>query len=250
MTDSSGSEQFTGKRILVTGASRGIGKGIALKLASLGADVFAVGTSAEHLQKLQQENSRIHPIQVNLSDWDATRRAVEAVLPIDLLVNNAATFVHESFLQITEQGYERQMGVNLKAVINVSQIVAKSLIDRKIPGSIVNVSSICAQVALHDETVYCASKAALDAVTRSMALELGPHKIRVNSILPNLILTDMAMEAGYTDPTTAKPFLDRTPLGRLGDVDDCVNAVVFLLSDRSKFITGVHLPIDGGFLAT
>ncbi|XP_055331667.1 L-xylulose reductase-like [Paramacrobiotus metropolitanus] len=240
---------FKGKRVLVTGAGRGIGKGIAIRLAGLGAEVFAISVSSENLQTLKQECPNIRPVPVDLNGWAATERAVESILPIDMLVNNAGVFIPESFIDSTEETYERILGVNLKAVFNVSRIVAKSMVERKYAGSIVNLSSVAGQIAIPNHAAYCASKGALDALTRSMALELGPHNIRVNGLSPTVILTDMGRQ-GWSDPEKAGPLLARIPVHKFGEVDDCVDAVLFLLSNQSKFITGISLPLDGGLLAT
>ncbi|OWA51615.1 L-xylulose reductase [Hypsibius exemplaris] len=240
---------FVGKRVLVTGGGRGIGKGIVLRLQELGATVFALTVSDSSFAELQNIPG-IHALQVELSDWDATRAAVTSVLPIDLLVNNAGIFIGEPFLRTTQESFDSIMTVNVKSILNISQVVAQSLIDRKCDhGSIVNLSSVASKIALKDHTAYCTSKAALDGLTRSMALELGEHKIRVNSLNPTVILTDMGRQ-GWSDVAKAGPLLQRIPLHRFGEVDECVNAVVFLLSDQSRFISGAHIPLDGGLLAT
>ncbi|VVD05646.1 D-erythrulose reductase-like [Leptidea sinapis] len=240
---------FKGKRILVTGAGQGIGRGIAVELWRAGANIVALSRTRSHLEALQSEYPSIDIVDVDVSDWEKTRTAIESLGTFDALVNNAAIAICEPFLTSSSSNFDRTFDVNVKAVLNISQIVAKKMIENKIHGSIVNISSQASKAALKDHAIYSASKAALDALTRSMALELGPHGIRVNSINPTVIMTAMA-KVGWSDSERCKEMLSKIPLGRFGEVSEVVNAVVFLLSDRSSMITGVQLPVDGGFLAT
>ena len=140
------------------------------------------------------------------------------------------------------------MNVNLKAVLFTSQTVAKGMVKRGGGGSIVNVSSQASQAALLDHAVYCASKGGLDQLSRVMALELGPHNIRVNCVNPTVVMTDMG-RLGWSDPKKAATMLSKIPLGKFAQVEDVVHAVLFLLSDKAAMINGVMLPVDGGFLA-
>ncbi|KAK9499223.1 hypothetical protein O3M35_002301 [Rhynocoris fuscipes] len=123
------------------------------------------------------------------------------------------------------------------------------MIQHNIKGSIVNISSQASKVALRDHVVYCATKAAIDAMTRVMALELGEYGIRVNTVNPTVVMTNMG-RIGWSDPNKAKPLLDRIPLHRFAEVEEVVNTILFLLSDEASFINAVTLPIDGGFLST
>ncbi|XP_053150460.1 L-xylulose reductase isoform X3 [Hemicordylus capensis] len=128
------------------------------------------------------------------------------------------------------------------------EIVARKLIARGAPGAIVNVSSQASHRALADHTVYCSTKSALDMLTKTMALELGPHRIRVNSVNPTVVMTAMG-RLNWTDPQKAGPMINRIPLGKFAEVDDVVNSILFLLGDQSNMTTGAMLPVDGGFLA-
>jgi len=193
------SYQFEGKRALVTGASRGIGKAIAIALSQSGAETYALSKTKEHLDTLIAECPSILPVCVDLSDWAETRKAVESLPPIDLLVNNAGVAKLMSFLNVQQEDIDTCFDVNVKAVINISQVVAESLISRGCPGSIVNISSQSSVRAGPDRTVYSASKGALDMITKVMALELGPHKIRVNSVNPTVVMTDMGIMAWSDD---------------------------------------------------
>ncbi|KAM3964546.1 D-erythrulose reductase-like [Aphomia sociella] len=240
---------FKGKRILVTGGCQGIGYGIVLELWRQGATVVAQSNQEENLQKLHREYPSIEVVCVDLRDWAKTRAVVNALGVFDGLVNCAGIAKTEPFLESTEECFDETISVNTKAIVNVSQIIAKKMVENKIKGSIVNISSQSSMAALTDHTAYCASKAAVDAITRVMALELGPKGIRTNTVNPTVVMTDLGRRV-WSDPNKSQGILSKIPLGRFGEVSDVVNAVLFLLSDKSSMITGVHLPVDGGFLAS
>ncbi|CAL8380654.1 unnamed protein product [Gadus morhua 'NCC'] len=241
---------FVGKRALVTGAGKGIGRATALALVRCGAEVTAVTRTRADLDSLVLECPSIRPVCVDLADWDATDAALrdDVVGPIDLLVNNAACASLQPFLEVTPEEFDRSFSVNVKAVLHVSQLVARGMKSRGRGGAIVNVSSQASKCALKDHTVYCATKGALDMLTKVMALELGAHQIRVNSVNPTVVMTEMG-RLGWSDPAKARTMTSRIPLGRFAEVEDVVNSVLFLLSDKSAMTNGVALPVDGGFLA-
>ncbi|XP_017920915.1 PREDICTED: L-xylulose reductase [Capra hircus] len=191
----------------------------------------------------------VETVCVDLADWEATEQALGGVGPVDLLVNNAAVAFLQPFLEVTKEAYDMSFSVNLRAVIQVSQIVARGLIARGAPGVIVNVSSQASQRGLTNHSVYCSTKGALDILTKVMAVELGPHKIRVNAVNPTVVMTPMG-QAAWSDPQKAKAMLDRIPLGRFAEMENVVDTILFLLSDRSSMTTGSTVPVDGGFLAT
>lgn len=219
-----------------------------LALARCGAEVVAVTRTQSDLDSLLQECPSITPLCVDLSDWGATETALSDAGPMDLLVNNAACAMLQPFLEVTPEQFDMSFNVNVKAVLHVSQIVARGMKARGRGGSIVNISSQASQCALKDHAVYCATKGALDMLTKVMALELGPYQIRVNSVNPTVVMTDMG-RVGWSDPTKARTMTSRIPLGRFAEVEDVVNSVLFLLSDKSSMTNGVTLPVDGGFLA-
>ncbi|KAG5308052.1 DCXR reductase, partial [Acromyrmex insinuator] len=227
----------------------GIGKEIALRLSKYKGQVFALSKTKENLDNLVTIDPKIQPICVGLRDWNATRKAVQSILPIDLLVNNAGVTCVTPFVDATCKEFDFIFDINVKAAFNVAQIVVKNMIERKCGGSIVNISSQAGQAALKDHATYCMSKAALDMLTKTIALEAGPHNIRINSVGPTVVMTDMGKMA-WSDPQKAQDMLNKIPLGRFADIDEIVDPVVYLLSDRSSMINGVYLPIDGGFLAT
>ncbi|XP_034049600.1 L-xylulose reductase isoform X2 [Thalassophryne amazonica] len=204
---------FAGKRALVTGAGKGIGRATALALARCGAKVVAVTRTQADLDSLTQECPSIIPVCVDLSHWEATAAALQDIGPVDLLVNNAAQSKLQPFLDVTPDEFDTSVRVNVKAVLQVSQIVARGMKSRGSGGSIVNVSSQASVCALPDHTVYCATKAALDMLTKVMALELGPHQIRVNSVNPTVVMTEMG-RMGWSNPEKAKTMISRIPLGR------------------------------------
>ncbi|XP_065066008.1 L-xylulose reductase-like [Rhopilema esculentum] len=240
---------FAGKKALVTGAGKGIGREICKALVKGGAEVYAVSRTQSDLDSLVTEVPGIHPICLDLQDIDACVGAVSKLQGIQLLVNNAGFVVLESFLDVTKEAYDQIMDINVKAVLFLSQAVAKNMIASELGGSIVNISSQASKVALKDHTVYCASKGALDQLTRSMAQELGPYNIRTNALNPTVVWTEMGKKA-WSDPQKSASMLSKIPLGRFAEMKDVVNATLYLLSDKSDMINGTTLPIDGGFLAT
>ena len=236
---------LSGKRVLVTGAERGIGRAIALGVAACGGHVIALSLNQAPLDTLKAECPSVETVACDLTDWEATRAAVEALGPVHCLVNNAGVGYDKQFLKVTPSEIDNTFDVNLKAVINVSQVVARGMVARGEGGAIVNISSRAAMKPLEECSVYCASKAALDHLMRVMTLELGPHGIRVNCVNPTIVKTTFT-EAVWNNPTKAEPALKKIPLGRFAETDDVVNAVLFLLSDRASLISGISMPVDGG----
>ncbi|XP_052897026.1 L-xylulose reductase [Anopheles moucheti] len=234
-----------GKTIVVTGAGQGIGNDLCRTLDRAGAKVIAVSRSIGPLEALKGDCPRIETIQVDLSDWKQTRTALGPLGKVDGLVNNAGVAVIKPFLELTEEDYDRTFNINVKAAFNVAQILAPKMD----PGSsIVNVSSLAGIKAIHGHCAYSMSKAAIDGLTQNLALELGPRKIRVNSVNPTVILTRMGRD-NWSDPAKADPLKAKIPLGRFGEVNEVVEPIIYLLSERSSFINGHTLPIEGGFLA-
>ena len=236
---------LSGKRVLVTGAERGIGRAIALGVAACGGHVIALSLNQAPLDTLKAECPSVETVACDLTDWEATRAAVEALGPVHCLVNNAGVAHLKPFLEATPAEIENTFDVHLKAAINVSQVVARGMIARGEGGAIVNISSIGSLKPVEGFAVYCASKAALDHLMRVMTLELGPHGIRVNCVNPTVVKTEMS-EYIWNNPAEAEPALKKIPLRRFAETDDVVNAVLFLLSDHASLISGVTMPVDGG----
>ncbi|XP_065197913.1 L-xylulose reductase-like isoform X2 [Sycon ciliatum] len=236
-------------RVVPPEAQYCIGGAVCLAAAKEGAHVAVISKSSGSLEALGKQNSNIQLIQADLGEGlDAIRKAVSQVGHVDGLVNNAAVADILPFVEVTEESYDKQMDVNVKAVFFVGQCVAKAMVEQKGGGAIVNVSSQASMRAISGHSVYGTSKGAVDNLTRVMALELGPHKIRVNSVNPTVVLTAMGRE-NWSDPAVAKPMLDHIPLGRFAEVSEVVDPILYLLSDRSTMITGTMLPVDGGFTA-
>lgn len=238
---------FAGKRVVVTGAGKGIGRAVSAMLAARGAHVIAITRSQEDLDQLVDEIS-CTPIVADLSDANAARAAAVQSMPADYLVNCAGTTALDPFVDMPVETFDYIMAVNVRAPMIVAQEYARSCIARGAGGAILNVSSVSSSVGFADHTAYCASKGAVDAMTRVMANELGPHGIRVNCVNPIVTLTPMAVKA-WSDPTKADPLLDRIPLGRFVNPNEVGEAISFLLSGAASAISGVCLQIDGGFSA-
>ncbi|XP_071128460.1 L-xylulose reductase-like [Mytilus edulis] len=234
--------KLDGKRALVTGAGMGFGREIAKRIAECGAETFALSRTQEDLDSLKSEVPNINIINVDLQDWDKTREEVNKIGHIDLLVNNAGVICRIPFIDTPKEEIDRLYDVNVKAVFNVSQVIAKRMIEKGKGGSIVNISSIASRTVLPGASAYCSTKGAVDNITRCMALELGPHNIRVNSVNPTFVITNMTKGQEHT----VSSILERTPMGRFPEIKDVVNAVVFLLSDESGMISGESLRVDGG----
>lgn len=239
---------FKNRRALVTGAGKGIGRDIALMLHRFNAQVIAMSRTQVDLDKLQSEIG-CETILADLEDATEARQAAERAGDVDLLVNNAAIAILEPFLETKAESWDATMAVNLRAVLVVSQVVAKRMIERGIAGSIVNISSMSSFQALPDHAAYAASKAGLDQLSKVMAVELGAHGIRVNSINPTVVMTDMGRRA-WGEPSKGGPMLARIPLHRFAECEDIASVVCFILSDAAGMLNGLALRVDGGFWAT
>ncbi|WP_181705556.1 SDR family oxidoreductase [Chthonobacter rhizosphaerae] len=238
--------EFQGKTVLVTGAGKGIGRATATMLAARGAEVVALTRSPSDLDSLKAEIG-CRTIAVDLADPAATRAAAREAGPVDYLVNNAGTTALDSFLDLTVETMNHLLAVNTVAPMIVAQEYARDRIARGLKGSIVNVSSVSSFIGFADHAAYCASKGALDAMTRVMANELGRQGIRVNAVNPTVTLTPMAVKA-WSDPAKSAGMMNRIPVGRFADPDDVAEVILYLLSDRAAMVNGIAMPVDGGFM--
>jgi len=238
---------------LVTGSSRGIGRAVAAQLAREGWAVcinyIQHQEAAESLlRQLRSEGHEAIAVQADVSDRAAVNAMVaraEAELgPIDVLVNNAGVAGQCLFQDVTDEMWNRYMGVNLGGARNTIQAVLPHMLHEK-RGCIVNVSSMWGLRGASCEVTYSCTKAALIALTRSLAMELAPSHIRVNCVAPGVINTDMVQVLGEE---TLKELAEQTPLGRLGTPEDIAHAVSFFASEKASFITGQVLTADGGFI--
>ena len=250
-------DRLRGKRALVTGAERGIGKAIAIGLAREGADVAVLyHQQQDAAQAVADEIAalglRTATAQADVSEVEHVQRAVGTVLEafgaIDVLVNNAAVLFRQPFLQIPIEDFDRVLAVNLRGAFLMTQRVAEAMVTGGIRGSIVNISSLSADRAAPGLVHYQASKAGVFMLTRGTALELAPFGIRVNAIAPGLTITDLNRDL-MSDPAIRAQRVSAVPLGRPGQPEDHVGAVVYLASDESAWVTGATLPVDGGLTA-
>jgi NAD(P)-dependent dehydrogenase (short-subunit alcohol dehydrogenase family) len=232
---------FSGQRVLVTGASSGIGREVAQQLLTCGAHVYAMGRDRAALAALGCQ-----AISVDMAD-QAQLAAVLAELPVmHGLVNCAGISILEPAASVSAKAFDQVMTVNVRAAAMVAASVAKAMIDARVAGSIVNVSSQASLVALDDHLSYCASKGAMDAMTRVQCGEWGRHGIRVNSVNPTVTLTPMAQMA-WSEPSKRDPALAAIPLGRFAETSEVAEPILFLLSSAASMISGISMPIDGGY---
>jgi NAD(P)-dependent dehydrogenase (short-subunit alcohol dehydrogenase family) len=241
------STQFEGKTVIVTGAGKGIGRACAVEMAKRGASVIAMARTKSDLDSLSSETS-CRSIIVDLMDNAAARGAMKEAGTCDFLINCAGTNVLETVLEMTDEGYEAVMGINLRAALICAQEFARARVAAGGGGSILNVTSIAGHRGFNEHMCYAASKAGLEGATRVMAKELGAHGIRVNAVAPTVTMTELAA-AAWSDPSKKDPMMGRHPIGRFAEVEDVAKSIVMLLSNDAPMVTGAVLPIDGGFLA-
>jgi NAD(P)-dependent dehydrogenase (short-subunit alcohol dehydrogenase family) len=244
--------RLDGRRALVTGAGRGIGRAAAIALAGAGAKVVLSSRTRSELDAVAGEiagnGGSAETAVFDVTDLDAARAAIEGLGPVDILVNNAGTNRPASLMDVTVEDFDAVMSLNVRAAFFCVQSVAHGMIDAGRGGSIINISSQMGLVALPGRSVYCATKHAVEGMTKSMALDLAPHKIRVNSIAPTFIETPMTRPF-FQNKAFLDMVMDRLPAGRLGQVTDLMGAVVFLAGDAAALMTGTCLVVDGGYTA-
>ena len=241
-----------GKRALITGASRGLGLGCAQALADAGAEVILVGRTTTDLDtavtSIVAKGGRATGLVGDVTDAAAFDAVLARQNTIDVLVNNAGTNIPEAYVDVTTEHFDRVFDINVRAAFFVAQAVAKRMIADGIKGSIVNMSSQMGHVGSPGRTVYCASKHALEGLTKAMAVELAPQGIRVNTVAPTFIDTPLTRPF-FEDPKFKSFVLDRIPLGHLGEINDVAAAVVYLASPAAAMVTGSCLKVDGGWTA-
>lgn len=235
---------------IVTGGASGIGLAIVEKFIAAGIRTIIIGRDINKLNKAKDQSGDLcHIVQADLSDLPSIPRIIENIVQqfgqIDILVNNAGINMKKDFTDVTDEDFQKVITTNLCAVFAISREVVKHMLPKG-SGSIINISSMAAQYGLPKVIAYSASKTAIDGMTRAMAVELSPKGIRINSIAPGFIETDMTATALNSDQERKQKVFARTPMGYMGKPDDIGEAALFLATGASKYITGVVLPVDGG----
>jgi L-rhamnose 1-dehydrogenase len=245
--------RLTGKVAIVTGAARGIGRAIALRFAREGARVAVVDVreadGRRTVEMILAAGGKATFVVTDVAIAQQVQSMVEAVLErwgtIDILVNDAGICPFEEFLAMPEAVWDEVLDVNLKGYFLCSQAVARVMVERGIRGRIIAISSISAEFGGSNQAHYCASKAGINLLVKSMAISLGPHGITCNAVLPGTVETDINRQM-LTDPEVCAYWSTRTPLGRMGTPEDIAGPVLFFASDDSNWCTGSMLVVDGG----
>jgi NAD(P)-dependent dehydrogenase (short-subunit alcohol dehydrogenase family) len=242
-----------GKVTLVTGASRGIGRACAIACAASGSDIVLgvrdVAASADLVAELEGIGRRVLPVELDIPNKSHIAGAVDAALRtfgrIDILVNNVGVAPGDLAERVEEKDLDQILDVNSKGTFLMTQAVGRHMIERK-EGRIISISSQAGTVALRGEAIYCMSKAAINHLTRCLAAEWARYNVTVNTVSPTFIHTD-GTAPFLSDSDNRQATLDHIPLGRIGETDDVVGAVVFLASPAASLVTGANLLVDGGW---
>ena len=244
--------RLDGKRALVTGAGRGIGLAAASALADAGAEVTLAARTVKEIEEaaeaIRSRGQKAAHLALDVRDVNAVKEAIAERSPFEILVNNAGTNRPAPFVDVKIEDFDFVFSLNVRAAYFVAQAVARRLIDAGRGGSIVNMSSQMGHVGGPTRTVYCATEHAMEGFTKAMAIELAPHKIRVNTLAPTFIETPMT-RSFFQNQTFREDTLRRIKLGRLGQLEDLTGAIVFLASDAAALMTGSSLVVDGGWTA-
>lgn len=244
--------RLDGRRALVTGAGRGIGLTCAAALAEAGAHVTLAARTASEVEAaaeaIRARGQSSDALTLDVTDIDAVRAALKARAPYQVLVNNAGMNRPKMLADVTVDDFDTIMGLNVRAAFFMAQTIATRLLEAKLPGSIINISSQMGHVGAARRTVYCTSKHAMEGFTKAMAVELAPHNIRVNSLGPTFLETPMT-KPFFENKAFRDEVVSKIKLGRLGQLEELTGAVVFLASDASSLMTGAALVLDGGWTA-
>lgn len=248
--------RLDGRVALVTGASSGLGYASALALAETGADLVVAGRSLERLadicRAVEARGRHAFPLAVDVRDLAQVRRMADAAFErfgrIDILVNSAGLNIPQPALEVTEEAWDTIMDTNAKGLFFCCQAVGRYMVAQRY-GRIVNIGSTMGLVGMADRAAYCASKGAVSQLTKVLAIEWAPYNVTVNAVAPTFVETPLTRPYFERIPGFREEVLRRIPLGRLGSPEEVAAAVVFLASDAASMITGVTLPVDGGWTA-
>jgi len=246
--------RLEGKRALVTGASRGIGRAIALALADAGADVAVTSRNGDDGEpiagEIRAKGRRSLALLLDVRHAQSIRacfgRLDQGLGGLDILVNNAGTNIPQDLLHVDEASWDTVVDTDLKGLVFVTQAAAQRMVAARNGGRVVNIASIYGVVGRRERVSYSAAKAGVVNLTRTLALELAPHRITVNAVGPSIIETDLTRERLRTIPGYREEEIARTPLGRLGTAEDVAAAALFFASPDASFVTGQTLLVDGG----
>jgi NAD(P)-dependent dehydrogenase (short-subunit alcohol dehydrogenase family) len=241
---------------MVTGAGAGIGGGIATGLAEAGADLVLLGRTIGPLEatarQVESLGRKATIMICDLTDRTALRRHIAGLKRLDILVNNAGTSIPEPMLDVADASLDAMVGLNVTALFIASQAAVRKMLETpgrtQLGAAIINISSQMGHVGAANRTVYCMTKHAVEGLTKAMAIELAPHRIRVNSVGPTLVDTPLARRIVDT-PEKRAYFESRIPLGTLASIEDIMAATVYLASPAAAMVTGAHLVVDGGWTA-
>ena len=238
------------KIAIVTGGASGIGFAIAERFVLNKIRTVIIGRDKKKLNSAKEKLGELcEPFPCDLSDLFSIPKLVDEVVnrfgTIDILVNNAGINLKKDFTEVTDEEFQQIMLTNVSAVFSLSREVVKKMLSKG-HGCIINISSMASQYGLPKVIAYTASKAAIEGMTKAMAVELSPMGIRINCIAPGFIATDMSSKALNGDTERMQKVLSRTPMGKLGQPSEVADAALFLASDAAKYITGAVLPVDGG----
>lgn len=240
------------KTALITGASSGIGLSCAVALAEAGAHVVVSARSIDKLDSIvdaiKAKGLSAEAMMMDVADTDSIKDIIDRNGPFDILVNSAGLGRHAPSKDTSVEDFDAVMNVNLRGAYFLTQAVANGMLAAKKPGSLINISSQMGHVGGIDRAVYSASKHAVEGFTKAMAIEWGPHQIRINTICPTFIRTPLT-QSTFDNPERKEWIESKIKLGRIGEVEDIMGAVVFLASDASSMITGSALMVDGGWTA-
>ena len=244
--------RLDGRRALVTGAGRGIGQAAACALADAGAEVFLAARSVDEIEataaEIRTAGGLAEALPLDVNDVPRVFETVRAKGPFPVLVNNAGTNKLAAFTDVMLEDFDRIFALNVRAAFFVAQAVARGLIEAKMKGSIIYMSSQMGHVGGPRRSVYCGTKHALEGITKASAVDLGPHGIRVNTICPTFIETPLTKPI-LAEGNFQQVVLEKIKLGRLGRFEDLMGAIIYLASDASDLVTGTSLLVDGGWTA-